>query len=312
MAVMSELAPGRAHRAAQTLEGLMQFRRWSIFLPRSASVEAESNAVYVNGRQQGNPQFFEQIRQRLQHILDDCNLLQVTGASCTPETGIVEALEVVLNAQMVMMGFLSNRQFHKALALGELCVEVADRITEGHPELLFWRMLARANLGDAYVRLRRRADARKVLEMALHLIEEHSGAAPAATMSRVRVLKGACHAHLGRADLEEGNIEAALGHVDMLIEDYERYIWELSDTKEDREAEATTVATAYAFRGSCDAQQNRHDSALSWFGRALKCLETHQDIGTDGPQIAAMVREDVERTECLKPEGDVSALMAAQ
>lgn len=289
MAVASALAPGPAGPGASSLEELSQFRRWSIFLPRTASEEVERNAVYVKSRQIANPAFFDRMRERLDALLGDCGLLRAAGQeSHTFE--IVEALEAVLQGQWTALGFLCNRQFHKALALGELCVKLADALTGSQPDLVFWRVLCRANLGDAYARFKKIDEARAVLRQGLELVEEGASSAAMAI----------CYAHLGHIEREAHNLDEALRLADLGIEVSERFIGEMSDVEEDREAKATALATAYSVRGACDAEQARYDSALAWFGKALECVEKHTELSADSRQIAAHIQSEVDRTKTLQ------------
>eukprot|EP00913_Durusdinium_trenchii_P032734 g30642.t1 len=116
-----------------------QFKQWSIFLPQLVCEKVSLNSTYTIMRQQRNPAFFQQMRERLQLILQDCDLLQVSGQICSTEglekdgASTLEALQIVLQALLAALGFLGNRHFYKAFILGELCMQVADRITAGIP-----------------------------------------------------------------------------------------------------------------------------------------------------------------------------------
>eukprot|EP00933_Yihiella_yeosuensis_P010722 TRINITY_DN11753_c0_g1_i1.p1 TRINITY_DN11753_c0_g1~~TRINITY_DN11753_c0_g1_i1.p1 ORF type:complete len:375 (+),score=70.97 TRINITY_DN11753_c0_g1_i1:105-1127(+) len=321
-----ELAPEEA-KALAHLQDLQRFKRWSIFLPRWHCEEVESNAVYFTAKQFRDPSFFDKTRNRLNAILADCDLLEVSGVECTISTGIVEALDAVLQGLLTALGFLTQNQFHKAIALGVIMVQVTDRITEGRTDLTFWRMLSRASLGDAYVRLRRRDEARDVLNQAIRLgqealqsrlasstvtsekskvVDAGTRLAELALASREGVIAGACHAHLGRASAEAGDVEAACQSVGNEIEEFERYGWELSTTKEDKESMSTAVATAYAFRGTLDGDLNRHDGALAWFSRALKVIESHQDVGKDGGYINVKIQDGIQRIQCFRKHDDTA------
>ncbi|CAE7366361.1 unnamed protein product, partial [Symbiodinium pilosum] len=94
---------------------------WSLFLPRLASEPGKLNAAYTLMRQQRNPSFFDQLREELHVILKECELLQVSSVAGGPE----KVLQVVLQSLVFALGFLENRQFHKAFVLGELCVQVS-------------------------------------------------------------------------------------------------------------------------------------------------------------------------------------------
>jgi len=283
----------------------MQFKKWSILLPRLLSSQVDCNATYTLARQNGNPNFFDQARIRLVDILQDCEVLKVSGKSVTADTGIAQVLRIVLESLMTASGFLSNRHFHKATAIGELCVQVADAITAGFPELVFWPLLCRSALGDAYVRLRRRADARAVLETALE--QAQAASLENRLQSSIRVVAGACHFYLARADLEEGLLETALPKADAAIEDFDGNIWDLSDSKEDREDMAMVVATTYIFRGNCDSVRDHHEVALSWYRRSLQTIESNRDLGSDYVPIVAQIKLDIERTECLHTAAEKSA-----
>lgn len=293
---------GPARHAANT-EELMEFHRWSVFLPRASSLEAERNAAYVKGRQMGNPRYFELLREGLSATLVDCSMLRaIDGAECDAPS-MVEALDRVLQAQWAAQGFLFNRQFHKALELGQLCVRLVDALPgaedPGAPGgLVFWRMLCRANLGHAYLRFRRREEAKHVLWEALELSE--AGAALPAPPAHERLVAAACYGHLARLEHELGDLEEALRWTEEEIEVFERFIWEVSDTKEDREVEAIVLSTAYSVRGCHDVRQAKYDSALAWFQRAREVIKMHEDLSSDCWRITAMIQEDVDRTKVLQ------------
>ncbi|CAE7515192.1 unnamed protein product, partial [Symbiodinium necroappetens] len=134
----------------------MLFRHWSLFLPRLTSEPAKLNGAYTLMRQQRNPGFFDQLREKLHQILQDCDMLHVSGQACSVEGGLEKVLNVVLQSLVFAMGFLQNRQFHKAFVLGELCVQVSDQLADAEStvDLTFWRLLCRVYLGGAYLQLR--------------------------------------------------------------------------------------------------------------------------------------------------------------
>jgi tetratricopeptide (TPR) repeat protein len=289
-------------------EDLMQFRRWSIFLPRAYSVESEKNQMYVRSRHTWNPKFFEETRERLTAILRDLQVLQATGFQSTEQ----EALDAVLQAQWTAVGFLCDRQFHKALTLSEFCREVVDTLatqgTGGSGGLIFWRLLVRVNLGDAYARFRRHKEASEIMKQALELVEQYQGmnesvinnmqaeakdTQKAIFGSRERVLSGAIYYHLSRIQLETGDHGEALRLSDLMVEVLERFIWDLGDSREDREAEACVLATAYSHRGECEVRRGKYESALAWLQRAQQCVEKHADLCGDSAPILAAVKEHI-------------------
>jgi len=277
----------------------MQFSRWSIFLPRAASSNIEQNTVYVRSRHTGNPQFFEQTRERLASILHDLGVLHLSGVP--PDTNEAEPLELVLEAQHISLGYLHNRQFHKALAIGELCVQLVDKMAlmgSREDNLLFWRILCRANLGDSLARFRKFEEAKGLLRQGLELAEEAAERAGA----RERVLVGACYGHLSRVhlELETDGIHESLKYTDLEIEDFETYIWELADGKADREVQAMVLASAYSNRGVCDVRMGRHERALEWFNKGYDCVEAHADLGSDKDQILTEIKEHIEHTKHLQ------------
>lgn len=291
-----------AVESASEMQRLMLFKQWSIFLPQLVCEKVSLNSTYTIMRQQRNPAFFQQMRERLQLILQDCDLLQVSGQICSTE-GLEKALQIVLQALLAALGFLGNRHFYKAFILGELCMQVADRITAGIPDLSFWPLLCRANLGSAYLQLRRFAEARHVLEEALHLgalLEENVD-------SLCHAVLGACSYALAQADLEEHRMDPAVDRVDSALEEMEGHLWDVSQSKEDKEVISTVLATVYHFRGHCDLMCGRFDVALSYYAKALKCLESHHDLGTDGEAMAVLIKHDIERAHCLKPKEDPSS-----
>lgn len=294
------------------LEELMQFPRWSIFLPRAYSVEAEKNHTYVRSRHTRNPKFFEETRARLHAIICDLKVLSATGGESTEE-----ALETVLQAQWTAVGFLCDRQFHKALTLGEFCLELVEALAAqgagGGGGLIFWRLLVRVNLGDAYARFKQPTEAIAVLKQGLELVEQFSGMSLAANDvrtfgegsgqakeglksafgSRERVLAGAIYSHLSRIHLEAGDHDEALRLTELMVEAFERFIWDLGDSKEDREAEASVLATAYSHRGVCDVRRGKHESALAWLQRAQECIEKNADLSGDSEPILALIKDHI-------------------
>jgi tetratricopeptide (TPR) repeat protein len=298
------------------MEELTQFHRWSMFLPRGYSEECQKNHAYTRTRHTRNPKFFEETRARLTAILGDLQVLKATGLGSTAE----EALEAVMQAQWAAHGFLFDRQFHKALNLGELSMEVVESLAAQVQEsdvggLTFWRLLTRANLGNAYARFKQSDKALAVLKQGLELAEQDKGLIAANDLrafgegdtgtsnkevtkksvarSRERVLAGTIYAHLSRIHLEAEDQEEALRLMDLMLEAFERYIWDLGDAREDREAEATVLATAYSNRGVCDVRRGKHDNGLAWLTRAQECLEKHADVSGDSVQILAMIKEHI-------------------
>lgn len=296
-----------AGSTSEHLADLTQFRRWSLFLPRAACHDAEMNLTYVRSRHTGNPKFFEQTRDRLLSLLRDLTVMQATPvAGGSPQHA--EVLEAVLQAQLAAQGFLRDRQFHKALCLGESCVELVDALAaSGAGGLLFWRILCRANLGDAYARFRRPDNASELLKQALELTEQQPTAATDAgqpqsklQISRERVVAGACYAHLSRIHLAAGEQDEAMRCTDLTVEVFERFIWDLGVTREDREAMACVLATSYSSRGVCDIRRGKYESALAWLARAQECVEKHQDLSRDSVEVLAQVKEQINHTRTLQ------------
>lgn len=320
-AITSDLSFNRSSGArlggrAASLDDLVQFRQWSVFLPRAICAACENNTVYVRSRHAGNPQLFEQCRDRLSLILHDMRLLGTRGLDIgTGAFSVVAALETVLKAQWTALGFLSNRQFHKALSLGVICTELVDALAslssgasssqaaqqagsvEGRAGgfLVFWRLLCRANLGGAYAKFGKYDEARSVLKQGLEIAETAEG-----VDARERVLVGACYSHLFRIDLAAGSLGEALRLADLEVEVFERFIWDLSDTREDREAEALVLATSYINRGICDVRLKKYDSALMWFGRAQECLEKRAGVGEDFDQFTELISNHIEHARTLQ------------
>ncbi|CAE7588632.1 unnamed protein product [Symbiodinium natans] len=288
---------GETGEIVTELQQLMLFRRWSLFLPRLISESAKLNAAYTLMRQQRNPAFFDQLREKLHQILQDCEVLEASGQVCSVEGGLENVLQVVLQSLVFAAGFLHNRQFHKAFALGELCVQVSDHVADSAADMTFWRLLCRAFLGSAYLQLRRTADARHVLEEAQWL-----GESVEETARSMKAILGACSYALAQADLDESSIDQAGEHVDAAIAQMESNLWEVSQNKEDQEVISTILATLYHFRGHCDFLCDRFDLALSWYHRALKVLGEHRDLGIDTDAIVEHVKHDIQRAVCLKPK----------
>ncbi|OLP86928.1 hypothetical protein AK812_SmicGene31917 [Symbiodinium microadriaticum] len=234
------MAADETEESLTGLQQLMLFRHWSLFLPRLTSEPAKLNGAYTLMRQQRNPAFFDQLREKLHQILQDCDMLHVSGQACSVEGGL-----------------------EKAFVLGELCVQVSDQLADAESTVdlklgrrTFWRLLCRVYLGGAYLQLRRTADARRVLDEAQEL-----GAAVEETRQTLQSILGACSYALAQADLDESSPEKALDHVDAAIKQMEGNIWEVSQnlegdpglgSGEDKEVISNVLATLYHFRGHCD------------------------------------------------------------
>eukprot|EP00418_Pyrodinium_bahamense_P087746 CAMPEP_0179075304 /NCGR_PEP_ID=MMETSP0796-20121207/33525_1 /TAXON_ID=73915 /ORGANISM="Pyrodinium bahamense, Strain pbaha01" /LENGTH=311 /DNA_ID=CAMNT_0020772539 /DNA_START=54 /DNA_END=989 /DNA_ORIENTATION=- len=272
------------------LEELMHFRRWSLFLPQEANTDAERSAVYVKSRQAGNPKFFEQMRERLQSTRQDHGLLQAAGAEVSDEGDLAEALHLVLQAQWTAHGFHRGREFHKVLSLAKPCVEIVDGLCGARPELLFWRLLVRANLGHAYVEFKKFDEARDVLYQAVDLAEQHrpQGAAE-------QVVLGACFSHLAAVEWAAGSVVEASRCADMQLEIFERFLVELVEGPDEQEIQAAVLATAYTFRGACDDRQERYAGALAWYARARDSVEKYTGHNKDAMQISTLVADRMEQ-----------------
>mmetsp|Transcript_20678 Transcript_20678/g.45372 ORF Transcript_20678/g.45372 Transcript_20678/m.45372 type:complete len:319 (-) Transcript_20678:268-1224(-) len=271
----------------------LQFRRWSVFLPRAVSSEVEQSTVYVRARHMGNPQFFEQTRQRLGELIHSRELERL-GQAGTVAMGMphISELQAIFHAQYFALGFLGNGQFHKALTLCRLCVQLVDALASDDGPL-FWRLLCRANLGGAYARFGKYEEAREVLKEALALAGEPSSA-------REGALVGTFHAYLGRIELESGDINEALRIKELEIEVFERFLWDLSDARADREVEALVLATSFSNRGICDVHKKKFDTALMWYGRAQECLQKHCMQSSDSVQHQAKIKAYMEHARSLQ------------
>lgn len=280
------------------MQDSIPFQKWSIFLPCAVSTEREKLAVYYQSRQSGNPQFFEKSRAKLQGLLDDCGLCRAGQIQAAEAHGFSEALEYVLEAQRAALGFLCNAHLHKAITLGELSRDLTDALIGTDQQFIFWRILSRANLANAYTRFKRYDSARAVLTQGLELAET----AKEATGARERVLVAVCYSCLAQIELQQdgGQAEEVMRLTDLAIELFERFLLELSDAKEDKENNALVLSTAYAIRGSCDVQKEKYDSALAWYARAQECVEKYKDLGNDGNHISASIQKEIETTRLLQ------------
>jgi hypothetical protein len=271
-------------------------------MPCAASSDISLNAVYVRARHTGNPRFFEQTRQRLELVLHDRNLVANVGAPSGDEGGdvaVVQALEAVLQAQCTALGFVSDRQFQKALALGELSVAIVDTLAAtwqwGESSAIFWQLLVRANLGGSQARFGKHEQATGTLRQGLQMAEGATGLG-----ARERVLLGVLYAHLVRVCLDAGDLNEASRLAESEIEAFERHIWELSDAREDREIQALVLATSYMTRGLCDIRKCKYDTGQMWFGRAQDCVEKHADLGPDSIELLAQIVEQAEHCRSLQ------------
>eukprot|EP00747_Dinoflagellata_sp_TGD_P094347 gnl/TRDRNA2_/TRDRNA2_166076_c0_seq2.p1 gnl/TRDRNA2_/TRDRNA2_166076_c0~~gnl/TRDRNA2_/TRDRNA2_166076_c0_seq2.p1 ORF type:complete len:286 (-),score=51.11 gnl/TRDRNA2_/TRDRNA2_166076_c0_seq2:23-880(-) len=247
---------GTGDVSSPTFEDVSVFRRWAGFLPRAVALEVEYTAVYVRARNHGNGQFFDQQRENLFASIEELRLLESSGhqrlGNDLEVREVMRYLEMVLQAQWVALGYVrGDGQLYKALTMGELCKELVDVMAERGlgDGLLFWRMLTRANLGEWYARFRRRDQAKSVLKEALELVDEDGARAGV----KERIIAGACYSHMSKILLDDGEKDETFRIGDLEIETFERFIWEVSDVKEDEETQAAVLATAYSNRGIADA-----------------------------------------------------------
>jgi tetratricopeptide (TPR) repeat protein len=267
--------------------------------------------MYTRLRHIGNPKFFEETRSRLAAILRDVQVLIATGVQSTAN----EALELILESQWAAHGFLLDRQFHKSLTLGELCLQIVDMLTiqaqgtDAAGSLVFWRLLTRANLGNAYVRFRKLEEATAILKQALELFEVKWDSVPQnaeqsmslkANLTQERMLVGTIYSHLSHIHLETGDLEEAVRLTDLMIEVFEKCIWDLGDSHEERELEASVLATAYSNRGVSELRRGDHEKGLAWLGRAQECLEKYGGLSNENGRIQELIKDHIEHANLLK------------
>jgi len=303
-----ELSNGTAlmRTQASAFDDLVQFKRWGVFLPTATSSEVDRNAVYIRARHTGNPKFFDHMRDKLARVLRDRELLNNTGAAEGDGGGGVAAvLELVMQAQWTAFGFVCDRQFHKALSLGDLCVAIVDalaaegtvnRLSGDDNFCLFFQLLCRANLGGALGRFAKYEEASKVLKQGMKLTDSGS----ASLGARERVMLATLYAHLSRVYLDMGDVTEAARLAELEIDIFERFIWELSDAKDDREAQSLVLATSYVTRGVCDVHKRKFDTGLMWFGRAQECIEKYVDLGVDSDQLLEKIRAHADHARTLQ------------
>mmetsp|Transcript_129865 Transcript_129865/g.403937 ORF Transcript_129865/g.403937 Transcript_129865/m.403937 type:complete len:310 (-) Transcript_129865:83-1012(-) len=287
-----EWAPFTADPREFTIEELAAFRRWSVFLPSEARLDSERSAAYVRSRQAGNPRFFEHLRERLAAAVGDCATQKAGGVDPGGGEDLAEALHLVLRGQWTAHGFHVCREFHKALGLARPCVELADHLCSGRPELLFWPVLCRATLGSACVEFRKFDDARDVLYKAVDLLE---GAGELA--AREQVLLGTCFAHLGRLERTAGAPEEALRCAELQTELLGRHLPALLDGDADREVHANAMATSFSFYGLCECSFERYDKAVECFRKAEEFVEKHKGTNKDALAISTSAAERRQQAE---------------
>jgi len=309
---------------ALSLQELTSFRNWKLFLPRETSEAVERNTAYVRSRHQSNPQLFEKAREELDKILHNCKLLSIVEAS-TGGSEPQEAFQMVLRAQVFAQGFLKNKQFHKALNLLESCMAITDAIVgddtdAGFPSkvlntyivqgYLFWRLLVRLNLGEAYQQFHKPEEAQRLLRGALDLLaaaETKTGSTDEAGESvesrpvgpRETVLAGACHVLLSRLAIELGDADEGRRLVNCAIAEYECCLIGMADSREDVEDAALVLSTAFWIRGNCDVRQEKYDEALSWFAKTLETIDKYADISVDCLHMKELVEAEISRVKTL-------------
>lgn len=310
---------------ALSLQELTSLRSWKLFLPRVTSEAVERNTAYVRARQQSNPKFFEQVREELDKILHNSKMLSIVEApvrGSEPE----EAFQMLLRAQVFAQGFLKNKQFHKALNLLESCMAIADALVGDDSEggftskvlntyivqgYLFWRLLVRVNLGEAYNQFHRPEEAQQLLRGALDLLaaaETKAGSSDEAgevvglrpVGPRETVLAGACHVHLSRLAMELGDADEGRRLINCAIAEYECSLIGLSDSREDVEDAALVLSTAFWIRGNCDVRQEKYDEALPWFTRTLETIDKYADISVDCLHMKEIVEAEMSRIKTLQ------------
>lgn len=283
-------------------------------LPTAVTYDHADLANYVKTRNTHNKRFFDDVRAELMAIIKGLRVQMVVGLDAIPDGadldhGLTSVLRSLLQALHVAKAFLASREQHSTLVLGHLCLDLADhlsmRIAPG--EQLFWQVLTRLCLGNAFAKFKKFEEGTIVLQEGIRLCQSAS----AQPGSKERAIEGACHMVLCRIQLDaaldckdEANGRSCVGEAaaaaDKGVVLLEMYLHEAPGYAERREDGAGILATAYSSRGVCDVRAHNYEGCFQWFTKAQAALQAHKLFGTNGHLILQQVAEQIEHAQNLQ------------
>mmetsp|Transcript_58253 Transcript_58253/g.189882 ORF Transcript_58253/g.189882 Transcript_58253/m.189882 type:complete len:335 (-) Transcript_58253:62-1066(-) len=292
------------------------FSNWASLLPASSSQEDEHRSVYVKGRSSSNQSFFDDIRSHLLGVTEGLRLQMILGDESEQARAEMSASahRLLLQGLHVAKGFLLHREYHKALALCEICVDLTDHLAMrfGENGELFWQILARVVLGSAYARFHKPAEAMKVLEDGIRF-SERALSLPR-SCARELALQGACKALLGNicldlaADMHNrggeasavANIEKAAKLTQFGAVFMAKYLPSVPGYERKRLEGALAISTAYAARGVCAVRLHKYEEGYDWFEKAKDAIQEFAHPDSSGHRLLEEVLAHIEHTRVLQ------------
>lgn len=276
-------------------------------LPSAVLQDHEDQAAYVKTRSVHNKSFFDDVRKELTSLTQGFRVQMLADHPDTtlqPEA-LVDSQRSLLQALHISKGFLAHREQHKAMILFHLCVEVSDHfVGQMDPtSQVFWQLLARLCLADAYTKFQKLEEALSILQESKRLCE-HSDVQP--LDAGAKVLEGACHKVVGRVYLEAAlgcvaeateRIDEAAAEIKQAVELLEKYLPEVPGCAEKPVEAAVSLATAYSSLGVCDVRAGRFECCFEWFAKAQGAL---QELSAKHPSVHRVLGEIAEQVKQAK------------
>jgi len=299
------------------------FPSWSSLLPSAVSHDHEDHAMYVKTRSVHNRSFFEDVRNELISIEHGLRLrvltaedeVQTSGAATgtLDPAALISVHRSILQALHIAKGFLGNREQHKSMIIYHLCAEVADHLgcQMAPDKQLFWQMLTRLCLADAYARFSKLEESMAILLEAINL-SHHIDVQPAGdelANPTAKVLEAACRkvlcrvfleASLGCHDDRQERVDDASKEVTQAVDLLEQYFPQVPGQAEKRADAAAALATAYSSKGVCEVRGGRFDEALVWFAKAQHVLKDFSFPGNNAERIVNDIAEQIEHANHLQ------------
>jgi len=238
--------------------------KWVFFLPQVWSQEIDHITLYVRSVAMRRRDYVQDRVGALDSLLQS---LRIDVASGSIDFRLLEVTELVLEANRMAVGFLHDRQHHKAIKLGEKCLEMLHVDGLDPPEFSFLRAISQMNLGKAYTKFRKFDLGRAVLERVTASIEGDLSS-PMAQL----VVAGA-HGYLSELCVDEGKHAEAMSHATAEVSLLEKHLW--TELTESRAEQAGVLATAYMKCGHCEVLGENFEIALAWFNKAAQSAELY-------------------------------------
>lgn len=279
--------------------------------------------MYVKTRSVHNRNFFNDVRSELVSIEHGLRLQVLTAEDEVPNggaatraldpTALLSVHRSILQALHIAKGFLGNREQHKSMILLHLCAEVADHLgCQMAPDTqLFWQMLTRLCLADAYARFNKLEESMAILLEAINLSQHADVQPPGDELASptAKVLEAACRkvmcrvfleASLGCHDDRQERVDDASKEVTQAVALLERYLPQVPGHAEKRSDAAAALATAYSSKGVCEVRGGKFEEALVWFAKAQHVLKEFSFPGNNAERIVSDIAEQIEHAHHLQ------------